>query len=147
MKSERRNRPYLLALFIFLLVVLGILFLPRLVYGAILESQVEKNSEEVLEKYAEQVSRRLMADPQGNSWRDVKGARVLGHKRQGQDSLIISTVVTVPAGAVIFSSNGYEVRCYDIVFTHLGRAGQRFELDKVPGCEEELLGPARLRPS
>ncbi|MEV4888099.1 hypothetical protein AB0K48_01745 [Nonomuraea sp. NPDC055795] len=147
MKNERPKRPYLLALFIFLLVVLGIVFLPRLAYRAILESQVERQAEDVLERYADQVGRQLSANPHGNSWHDIKGARVLDHSQPSPGSLIISAAVTVPAGAVVFSSNGYEVRCYDISFTHIGGADQHYELNKVPECTEEQLGPARPGPS
>jgi hypothetical protein len=141
MKSQHSHRPYLIALSIFLVAVLGILFLPRLLYGAFLESGIEDRSESLLTEYAEQVGRRLKDDPAGNSWRDVRGARVLGERRPDRSSLIISTAVTVEAGGLLLSS-GFEVRCYDIVFTRIGGADQRYDLEKVPGCEEELRGPS-----
>ncbi|MFD9949294.1 hypothetical protein ACFWYW_51195 [Nonomuraea sp. NPDC059023] len=142
MMSGTSNRPYLMALCIFLFAVLGILFLPRLVYGAILESQVEGHAEDVLEKYAEHVGRQLHTNPRGQSWRAVKGARVLRDSRPNPGSLVISTSVTVPAGAIFFSSSGYEVRCYDVSFTGIGAPDQRYTLDKISGCAEELRGPA-----
>jgi hypothetical protein len=136
----------MIALVMFLVAVLGILFLPRILYGAFIESQIERSSENLLTEYAERVGRRLEADPAGNSWRNVRGARVLGDKRPDRSSLIISTAVTVAAWGLFFSS-GYEVRCYDIVFTDIDGADQRYALNKVPGCAEELLGPARRGPS
>ncbi|MFF3438297.1 hypothetical protein [Streptosporangium sp. NPDC002721] len=111
-----------------------------------MEHQIETASENLLEEYAEQVGQRLQADPAGNSWRSVRGARVLGERRPDQGSLVISTTILVESGGILFAS-GLEIRCYDIFFSHIGESGQRYDLDKIPGCDEELRGPAIPGPS
>jgi hypothetical protein len=141
MKGKKPHRPYVIALTVFLIAVLAILFLPRLLYGALLESRIERSSETELKEYAEQVGKRLNEDPTGDSWRDVRGARVLAERRPDRSTLIISTAVTVTAVGIFFGSE-LVVRCYDISFMEIGTPDQQFDLDKVPGCDQELRGPA-----
>ncbi|MEU8319713.1 hypothetical protein AB0C33_15200 [Nonomuraea sp. NPDC048881] len=123
-----------------LALLLGLASAPALLYGALLESEVEGQAESALGRYADEVGRRLQEDPLGDSWRDVTGAGILGEKRPTLRSLIISAKVTVQAG--IFLSTSLEVRCYDIAFTNIGTPDQRYDLDKISGCEPERRGPA-----
>ncbi|MFI7449986.1 hypothetical protein ACIBQX_21030 [Nonomuraea sp. NPDC049714] len=136
-KWPRLSSVTLVALFAF---VAGVIFVPYLLYGAIVESGIETRSEEALQDYVGQLDRQLAKDPSGDLWRHTPGPGVIRATRPGEDSLVISTAVTVEAGGIFFSS-GYEVRCYDIVFTNLGAADQAHELRKVPGCPQELRGP------
>lgn len=140
MKGKRWPRLPVVTLTLLLASALGIIFVPRLLYGAIIESGIEARSENALKSYVERLDRQLKKDPSGESWRQTTGPRVLKASRPDEGSLVISTTVTVEAGGIFFSS-GYEVRCYDILFTNIGEAEQEHMLRKVPGCPQELRGP------
>ncbi|GAA3661619.1 hypothetical protein GCM10022224_026410 [Nonomuraea antimicrobica] len=140
MKGKKRPRLSSVALVALFAFVAGIIFVPYLLFGAIIESGIETRSEEALKNYVEQLDRQLEKDSSGDLWRQTPGPGVIRAARPDKDSLVISTAVTVEAGGIFFNS-GYEVRCYDIVFTNIGAADQAHELRKVPGCPQELRGP------
>ncbi|MEV4113157.1 hypothetical protein [Nonomuraea sp. NPDC049695] len=144
MTEKKPNRRYAITLFVFLAVVLGVIFGPKLLYGAVLESHIEGKSESALKRYAEQVGQRLRENPAGDSWRSVTGAGVLKARRPDTSTLVISTDVTVVAD--LFFGNSLVVRCYDITFTDIGTPHQRYDLDKISGCEPERRGPAMTSP-
>ena len=55
MKGKSPHRLYIIVLAVFSVVFLGIIFGPQLLYGAVLESEVEDRAESVLKQYAEGV--------------------------------------------------------------------------------------------
>ncbi|MGN9837565.1 hypothetical protein ACTMTI_05525 [Nonomuraea sp. H19] len=140
MKGKRWPRLSTVTLTLLFAFVLGIIILPYLLYGAIIETGIETRAEEALRSYIQRLDRQLKKDPSGDSWRQTRGPGVLKASRPDEGSLVISTAVTVEAGGIFFNS-GYEVRCYDIVFTNIGETEQEHDLRKVPGCPQELRGP------
>ncbi|MFC4534171.1 hypothetical protein [Sphaerisporangium dianthi] len=142
---ESGSRGLVLVPAAFLIAALGMVFVPRWVYDALWESEVESHSENALTRYAEQAGRLLHDDPAGDSRRGARGARVLRYERPARDSLVVSTAVTVEAG--MFFCTSMAVRCYDVSFTGAGTSGRRPTLKKVPGCDQESQGPAIPGPS